>query len=122
MINSYHTISWVGFCLKKPNILPNSSITINLSKCEKALCFLCKSEKVPHSSFYKDKWFLDLDVSTYFTPFESDFNDMTPGNYSWVKTTNSKILLFIVVFGTVLIEHEIFNSEKGTTKVAMSKI
>jgi len=36
-------------------ILPNSSITINLSKCEKALCFLCKSEKVPHSSFYKDK-------------------------------------------------------------------
>ena len=95
---------------------------MNLSKCKKALCFLCKSEKVSYSSFYKDKWFLDLDISTYFTPFKSDFIDMTPGNYSWVKTTNLKIPLFIVVFGTILIEHEIFNPEKGITKVAMSKI
>ena len=37
-------------------------------------------------------------------------------------TANSKVLLYIVTSSTVLIEHEIFNSEKGTTKVAMSKI
>jgi len=58
---------------------------MNLSKCEKVLCFLCKSKKVPHSSFYKDEWFLDTGASAYFTPFESDFVNMTLGNYSWVK-------------------------------------
>ena len=31
-------------------------------------------------------------------------------------------LLFIVVFSTVLIEHEIFDSAKRTTKVAVSKL
>jgi len=47
---------------------------------------------------------------------------MTSGNYSWVETTNSKAPLFMVISSTVLIEHEILNPEKGTTKVAMSKL
>ena len=47
---------------------------------------------------------------------------MTLNNYSWVKTTNSKILQFMITFNTILIEYEIFNSEKETTKVAMLKI
>ena len=63
-------------------VLPNSLIVVNLSKCEKALCFLCKGKKVPHSSFYEDEWFLDSSTSVHFTPFESDFVDMTLGNYS----------------------------------------
>jgi len=44
-------------------VLPNLSIVINLSKCEKALCFLCKDKKAPHSSFYEDKWVLNSSVS-----------------------------------------------------------
>ena len=36
-------------------VLLNLSIIINLSKYEKILCFLCKSKKAPHSSFYKDE-------------------------------------------------------------------
>jgi len=36
-------------------VLPNLSIIINLSKYEKALCFLYKDKKAPHSSFYEDK-------------------------------------------------------------------
>jgi len=27
-------------------VLPDSLIAVNISKCEKALCFLCKSKKV----------------------------------------------------------------------------
>jgi len=34
-------------------VLPNSLITVNLSKCEKILCFLYKGKKAPHGSFYK---------------------------------------------------------------------
>ena len=40
-------------------VLSNLPIIINLSKCEKALYFLCKDKKVSHGSFYTDKWFLD---------------------------------------------------------------
>ena len=47
---------------------------------------------------------------------------MTLDNYSWVKTINSKILQFMIISNTVLIEYEIFDSEKETTKVAMLKI
>ena len=47
---------------------------------------------------------------------------MTLDNYSQVETTNSKTLLFIVASGTVLIEHEIFNPEKETAKVAILKL
>jgi len=51
-------------------VLPDLPIVVNLSKCEKALCFLCKDKKTPNGSFYKDKWFLYSDVSTHFTLFE----------------------------------------------------
>ncbi len=47
----------------------------------------------------KNKWFLDSGTSAYFTPFESNFVDMTLGNYSWVETANLKALLSIVAFG-----------------------
>jgi len=77
-------------------VLPNLSIAVNLSKYEKILCF--------------------------FTLFESDFVNMTLGNYSSVKIANSKISLFIVTSGTILIEHKIFDSKKETTKVAILKI
>ena len=36
-------------------VLPNLSITVNLSKYEKILRFLYKGKKVPYSSFYEDK-------------------------------------------------------------------
>jgi len=63
-------------------VLPDLSIAINLSKCEKALYFLFQGKKAPHGSFYKDKWFLYSNTSAYFTPFESDFVNMTLDNYS----------------------------------------
>ena len=97
---------------KNKSVLPDLSIIVNLSKCEKA----------PHSSFYEDEWFLDSDVSTHFTLFESDFVNMTLGNYGWVETANLKAPLFMVAFGTILIEHEIFDPEKETTKVAVLKL
>ena len=103
-------------------VLPNSLIIMNLSKCKKILYFLCKGKKASHSSFYEDKWFLDSGASTHFTPFESNFVNITLDNYGWIETANSKILLFIVVSSTILIEHEIFDFEKRTTKVAMSKL
>jgi len=65
---------------------------------------------------------LDFDISVHLTPFESDFVDMTPDNYGQVETTNSKIPLFIVAFSTVLIKHKIFNPDKETTKVTVSKL
>ena len=77
---------------------------------------------MPYSIFYEGKWFLDSSVSIHFTLFESNFVDMTPGNYGQVETANSKVLLFMVASGTVLIEHEIFDPEKWTTKVAISKL
>ena len=36
-------------------VLSNSFITMNLSKYKKVLCFLCKSKKVSHSSFYENE-------------------------------------------------------------------
>ena len=92
-------------------VLPNLPIIVNLSKCKKA----------PHGSFYEDEWFLDSGTSTHFTLFEFDFVNMILGNYSWVETTNSKAL-FMVAFDTVLIEYEIFDPEKGTTKVTVLKL
>ena len=65
---------------------------------------------------------MDSSNFVHFIFFESDFVNMTLGNYSWVETANSKVLLFIVTSGTVLIEHEIFNPKKKTTQVAMSKL
>jgi len=69
-------------------VLSNLPITVNLSKCEKILCSLCKGKKAPHGSFYEGKWFLDSGASTYFTPFESDFVNITLDNYSQVETAN----------------------------------
>ena len=84
--------------------------------------FLYKGKKVSHSSFYENEWFLDSCASTHFTPFESGFVDMTLDNYDQVETVNSKALLFMITSSTVLIEHEIFDPEKETTKVTMSKL
>ena len=70
-----------------------------------------------YNSFYKDKYFLDSSTFVYFTLFESNFVGITPDNYSQVETANLKVLLFIIVPSTILIEHKIFNSEKVTTKV-----
>ena len=36
-------------------VLSDLFITMNFSKCEKRLYFLCKSKKVPYGSFYEDK-------------------------------------------------------------------
>ena len=58
----------------------------------------------------------------YFTLFESNFVDITSDNYGWVETANLKVLLFMVAFGIILIEHEIFNSKKETTKVTILKL
>jgi len=38
------------------------------------------------------------------------------------RLQTQKVSLFIVASSTILIEHEIFNPKKGTTKVAMSKL
>ena len=47
----------------------------------------------------------------------SDFVNISLDNYSQVETTNLK-----VTSSTVLIEYEIFNPEKETTQVAVSKL
>jgi len=83
---------------------------------------LYKGKKVPHGSFYEDEWFLNSSASAHFIPFESDFVDINLGYYGQVEITNSKVPLFIVASGTALIEHKIFNPEKETTKVAVSKL
>ena len=77
---------------------------------------------MPYDSFYEDKWFLDSSIFVYFILFESNFVGITPDNYSQVETANSKVLLFMITLSTVLIEYEIFNPEKVTTKVAMSRL
>ena len=83
---------------------------------------MCKSKKVPYGSFYEDELFLDSGASAYFTLFETDFVDITLSNYGWVETANFKALLFMVTSSTVLIEHEIFDLAKGTTKITVSKL
>ena len=62
-------------------VLPDLSITVSLSKCEKVLCFLYKGKKVSHGSFYEYKWFLNSSASAHCTPFESNFVNITLGNY-----------------------------------------
>ena len=83
---------------------------------------MCKGKKAPYGSFYEDEWFLDSSASTHFTLFEFDFVNMILGNYSQVEIANLKAPLFMVASGTVLIEHEIFDHKKGTTKVTVSKL
>ena len=103
-------------------VLPDPPIAVNLSKYEKVLYSLCKGKIAPHGSFYEDEWFLDSGASTDSTPFKSNFINMTLGNYGQVKIANLKKLLFMVASGTILIEYEIFDLEKGATKVAVSKL
>jgi len=102
--------------------LPDLPIAVNLSKCGKILCFLYKSKKVPYSSFYEDKKFLDFNTSAHFTLFEFDFINIILDNYGQVEITNLKVLLFIVTFDTILIEYKIFDSEKEITKVIVFKL
>ena len=102
--------------------MPNLPIAVNLFRCEKILCFLYKSKKVPYNSFYEDEWFLDPSSFTQFTLFESNFVNITLDNYGHVEITNLKVLLFMVTFGTILIEYKIFDSEKEITKVTVSKL
>jgi len=83
---------------------------------------LCKGKKAPHGSFYEDEWFLDSGASTHFTLFEFDFVNMTLDNYGQVEIADSKAPLFMVASGTVLIEDEIFDHKKETTKVTVSKL
>jgi len=47
---------------------------------------------------------------------------MTLSNYGQVRIAKSKAPLLMVISGTVLIEHEIFDPKKETTKVAISKL
>jgi len=60
--------------------------------------------------------------NTYFTLFESNFVDVALDNYDQVETANLKALLFMVASNTILIEHEIFDPEKETTKIAVLKL
>ena len=62
---------------------------------------------------------LNSDVFTHFTLFESNFVNITLDSYGWIKTTNLKVLLFIVASSTILIEHEILDPKKETTKVTV---
>jgi len=62
-------------------VLPSSPITVNFSKYEKASYFLYKGKKAYYSIFYEYEWFLDSSIFAYFTLFESDFIDITLGNY-----------------------------------------
>ena len=73
-------INYVYMALsQKRFVLLDLHIVVNLSRCEKTPCFLCRSKKVSYGSFYEDEWFLDSNTST---PFESDFVDITLSNYS----------------------------------------
>jgi len=65
---------------------------------------------------------LDSGTSAHFTPFESNFVSMTQGNYGCIKTANSKVPLFMVAVGTVLIEHKIIDPKDRTTRTAISKL
>jgi len=65
---------------------------------------------------------LNSGTSAHFTPFESDFVSMTQGNYGRVETANSKVPLFMIAVGTVLIEHEIIDPKDRTTRTAISKL
>jgi len=47
---------------------------------------------------------------------------MTQGNYGHIETANSKVPLFMVAVGTVLIKHEIIDPKDRTTRTAISKL
>jgi len=88
-------------------VLPASSIAENLQRCDRVLYTICKGKEVSYGCSYNDEWFLDSGASAHFTPFESNFVSMTQGNYSHIKTANSKASLFMVAVKAVLIEHDV---------------
>ena len=88
-------------------MLPASPIAENLQRCDRVLYTICKSKEVSYGCSYNDEWFLDSGASAHFTPFESNFVSMTQGNYSHIKTANSKASLFMVAVEAVLIEHDV---------------
>jgi len=101
-------------------MLPALPIAENLQRCDRALCTICKGKEASYGHSYNDEWFLDSGASAHFTPFESDFVFMTQENYGCVETANSKVPLFMVAVGTVLIEHEIIDPKNRTTRTAIS--
>jgi len=103
-------------------VLPALPIAENLQRCDGALCTICKGKEVLYGCSYNNEWFLDSGASAYFTPFESDFVSMTQENYGCIETANSKVLLFMVAVGTVLIEHEVIDPKDKTTRTAISKL
>jgi len=103
-------------------VLPALPIAENLGRCDRALCTTCKGKEAPYDCSYNDEWFLDSGASAHFTPFESDFVSMTQGNYGRIETANSKVPLFMVAVGTVLIEHEIIDPKDRITRTAISKL
>jgi len=84
--------------------------------------FCIKVKKYLIAAFMKIKKFLDSNTSAHFTLFEFNFINITLDNYGQVEITNLKVLLFMVTFSTILIEYKIFDSEKGITKVTVSKL
>jgi len=100
-------------------VLLASPIAENLQRCDRALCTACKGKEAPYGCSYNDEWFLDSGASAHFIPFESDFVSMTQGNYGRVETANSEAPLFMVVVGTILIEHEIIYPKDRTTRTAI---
>jgi len=103
-------------------VLSALPIAENLQRCDKALYTTCKGKEAPYGCFYNDEWFLDSSASAHFTSFESDFVSITQGNYSHIETANSKVPLFMVAIGTILIEHEIIDPKDKTTRTAISKL
>jgi len=103
-------------------VLPASPIAENLQRYDRALCTTCKEKEAPYGHSYNDEWFLDFGASAHFTPFESDFVSMTQGNYGCIETANSKVPLFMVAVGTVLIEHEIIDPKNKTTRIVIFKL
>jgi len=112
-------------CIARCNnkfVLPASPIAENLQRCDRALCTTCKGKETPYGCSYNDEWFLDSGASAHFTPFEFDFVSITQENYGCIETANSKVPLFMVAIGTVLIEHEIIDPKDRTTRTAIFKL
>ena len=65
---------------------------------------------------------MDSGTSAHFTSFKFDFVSITQGNYGRIKTANSKVSLFMVAVGIVLIEHKIIDPKDRTTRTAIFKL
>jgi len=81
-LSKYEKALCVRSMSKLSLILRTFSVTGSVASLFLILCFLCKSKKVSYGSFYKDEWFLDSSDSVHFTLFESDFVNITLGNYN----------------------------------------